>query len=276
MVCKQTEPSMTSRSDINGQAAVESHRSRERERPDSACELTQAVRGPLDAPCTLATAGASRSTVSMSPESFDIVSSDVLREQRLPPGQVSVSTDRLTGRPKWPVLHAGGVPQIDTSTWTLRLHGLVEEEVILDWDRFTRLPRHRVRCDIHCVTRWSRLDNVFEGPLVRTVLQHVRLKPDVSHVLVHAHSVDTGPWSTNLPLDAFADEDCLFATHHDGEPLSAEHGGPVRLVVPKLYFWKSAKWVQSVEFLRKDKPGFWERNGYHRLGDPWREQRYAF
>lgn len=212
----------------------------------------------------------------MMPRTPDIISSDVLRDKRLPPGQVKVSTDKTTGKPKWPVLHAGGVPIVDTSTWTLRFHGLVEKEVVFDWDQFNQLPRHTVRCDIHCVTRWSRLENIFEGPLVRTVMQQVPLKPNVSHVLIHAYSVDTGPWSTNLPFDAFNDEDCLFATHHDGEPLSADHGGPVRLVVPKLYFWKSAKWIKSVEFLGKDKPGFWERNGYHMLGDPWREQRYGF
>ena len=211
-------------------------------------------------------------------ESVDeiIVSSDVRRGQRLPPGQVLTAIDRKTGVAKFPVLDAVGPPQIDRARWCLRIFGLVEQAIEFDWPRFNELPRVKVRCDIHCVTRWSRLDNLFEGPLVKTVMRHVTVKPEATHVLLHAHdNVGTEDWTTNLPLKAFMDEDCLFATHHDGKPLSLEHGGPCRLVVPKLYFWKSAKWVKGVELMAGDKPGFWENNGYHMHGDPWTEERYG-
>jgi DMSO/TMAO reductase YedYZ molybdopterin-dependent catalytic subunit len=205
-----------------------------------------------------------------------IVSSDTNRAVRLPPGQVLTAKERATGRHKWPVLHFGDVLDLESSTWSLRLFGLVEDEIVIDMPTFLSLSRVQVHCDMHCVTRWSRLDNVFEGVSVRTILDQVKVKPEATHVLIHAPGPRQEPWSTNLPIDYFADEDCLFATHHDGVPLSADHGGPVRLIVPKLYLWKSAKWATGVEFLHKDKPGFWERNGYHMLGDPWLEQRYSF
>jgi hypothetical protein len=136
--------------------------------------------------------------------------------------------------------------------------------------------------DMHCVTRWSRLGNVWEGVSTREVMKHVKLKPEAKFVLVQAYdkafSIYGGAsnWTTNLPLEYFLDEDCLFADTHDGEPISHEHGGPLRLVIPKLYAWKSAKWVKGVEFRADDTPGFWERGGYHMLGDPWKEQRYRF
>ncbi|MEK6676555.1 MAG: sulfite oxidase-like oxidoreductase [Planctomycetota bacterium] len=205
-----------------------------------------------------------------------IASSDTLRGNRVPPGQTAVrSIDKQTGKLKWPVLHAGTVPYIDPEHWSLSLFGLVENPLKIAWNEFQALPKNRVKCDIHCVTQWSRLDNVFEGPTVRTVLELVQLSPKATHVLVHAHGPARDHWTTNLPLSYFADEDCLFATHHDGEPLTPEHGGPVRLVVPKLYFWKSAKWVMGVEFLSKDMAGFWEEGGYHMRGDPWLEERYS-
>ncbi|MHC4234548.1 MAG: sulfite oxidase-like oxidoreductase, partial [Planctomycetota bacterium] len=206
-----------------------------------------------------------------------IVSKDVLRDIRLPPGQVLTAVERKTGKRKFPVLDAVGPPQIDLTRWTLRIFGLVEEELALDWEAFSALPRAKLKCDIHCVTRWSRLDNLFEGPHVRTVMERVKIEPDATHVLLHSHDrIDGhGNWTTNLPLGAFLDEDCLFATHHDGQPLSLEHGGPCRLVVPRLYFWKSAKWVKGVELMAGDRPGFWEQNGYHMHGDPWAEQRFG-
>lgn len=203
-----------------------------------------------------------------------IASPDVLRENRLPPGQVLTAIDSLTGVAKWPVLDASGPPDIDMDKWRLRLFGEVEREVELDWALLMQLPFVRVRCDIHCVTTWSRLDNLFEGPSTRTIVDQVHPKPDARFVLVYAYDKVGGDWSTNLCLDDFVAEDCLLAVRHDGQPLSTEHGGPCRLVVPRRYFWKSAKWIKAIRFIREDQPGFWERNGYHMRGDPWREERY--
>ena len=182
---------------------------------------------------------------------------------RLPPGQA------LTD--KWPVLHYGSVPIIDPAKWSLRIFGEVEEEATLDWEAFSRLPRAAVASDIHCVTRWSRLDNRWEGVPVPEVLKLVRMKPSATHVMLHAY----GAWTTNLPLEDFDRPENLLATHHDGRPLTPEHGAPVRVVVPHLYFWKSAKWLRGIEMLSADRPGFWERNGYHMRGDPWKQQRYG-
>ena len=181
---------------------------------------------------------------------------------KLPPGQSRTE--------KWPVLHYGAIPRIDLSTWEFTATGLVEEPRRWSWEEFTRLPRTVVRCDIHCVTAWSRFDNTFEGVAATEVLRHVRVRPDAAFVMVHSF----GGYTTNLPLSAVLD-DVVFAFTHDGVPLTAEHGGPCRLVVPKLYFWKSAKWVRGIELGREDRPGFWEQNGYHMHGDPWREERYS-
>jgi DMSO/TMAO reductase YedYZ molybdopterin-dependent catalytic subunit len=182
---------------------------------------------------------------------------------RLPPGQ------RLTDG--WPVLTYGSVPRIDLKTWSLRLIGLVEEEVSFTWEEFNSLPQVTVHCDIHCVTTWSRLDNDFAGVLVSEVLSRVRLKPEAKAVMVHSH----GGYTTNLSVDEISGPDCMFALSHDGQPLTAEHGGPLRLLVPKLYLWKSAKWVRGLEFVAQEKPGFWETYGYHMHGDPWKEERYS-
>lgn len=187
---------------------------------------------------------------------------------RTPPGQ------QLTV--KWPVLHYGAVPTIAPDDWRLRIWGLVENEIELDWDQFNALPRANVHCDIHCVTHWSRLDNVFTGVLTRTLLELARPLPEARFVIEHASSEPDKDWTTNVPLNEFADEDCLLATHHDGQPLSAEHGGPVRGVVPQLYFWKGAKWISGLELVDEDRPGFWEVNGYHMHGDPWTEQRFGW
>jgi DMSO/TMAO reductase YedYZ molybdopterin-dependent catalytic subunit len=182
---------------------------------------------------------------------------------RLPPGQKVVED--------WPVLTYGGTPRIDTKDWELRLFGLVEEEVTFDWQRFTSLPATVVRCDIHCVTSWSRFDNEFEGVSIPELLKHVRLKPEATAVMVHCY----GGYTTNLLLEDFVRDQNLVAYKHDGKPLPPEHGGPARLVVPHLYFWKSAKWVRTFEFIPKDRPGFWEQYGYHIRGDPWKEERYS-
>lgn len=181
---------------------------------------------------------------------------------RLPPGQVATL--------KWPVLHYGSVPRFDPTRWEFRISGLVEKPVRLGWEEFLALPRIEVTSDFHCVTHWSRFDNRWEGIPFRAVLRLVQPKPEAGHVLVHAEE----GYTTNVPLADLDRDNVLFALHHDGQPLPAEHGGPLRLVVPHLYAWKSAKWVRGLEFIDRDRPGFWEQNGYHAHGDPWREQRY--
>jgi DMSO/TMAO reductase YedYZ molybdopterin-dependent catalytic subunit len=192
-----------------------------------------------------------------------IISPDTLRENRVPPGQ------RLTD--KWPVLHYGSVRKIDVKKWTFKITGLVEKEVTLTYEDFISLPQVEVFSDIHCVTTWSRLNNTWEGVSAGVIKDLTKLKVEAKYVMVEGE----GGFTTNLPLDDFFQEDALFALKHDGQPISAEHGGPVRLVVPRLYFWKSAKWVTGVRFMAKNEPGFWERAGYHIHGDPWTEERYG-
>ena len=172
---------------------------------------------------------------------------------------------------KWPVLHDGRVPRFDPATWEFRTSGLVEIPIALNWEEFMKLPRVEVTADFHCVTRWSRFDNRWEGVSFRAVCDLTRPKPEAAHVLVHAAE----GYTTNVPLKDLAEENVLFAFQHDGAPLAPEHGGPLRLIVPKLYAWKSAKWVEGLEFLAQDRPGFWEQNGYHRYGDPFQEQRHS-
>jgi DMSO/TMAO reductase YedYZ molybdopterin-dependent catalytic subunit len=182
---------------------------------------------------------------------------------RVPPGQV-VTT-------KWPVLHYGDVPQVDTKTWRFEVSGLVERPYSLTYDELLALPRATVHCDIHCVTRWSRLENAFEGVAAQRLLQRAGVKRDAAYCLVHAEQ----DFTTNLPLSDLDRPENLIALKHDGEWLTPEHGGPARLLVPHLYFWKSAKWVRGLELLADDMPGFWEQNGYHMRGDPWMEERYG-
>ncbi len=181
---------------------------------------------------------------------------------RLPPGQ------SLTL--KWPVLHYGSVPRFDPATWDFRIWGAVETSVRLTWREFSLLPHVKSVSDFHCVTRWSRFDNTWEGVAFREVLKLVRLKPEASHVLVHAEQ----GYTANIPLADLDRDNVLFATHHDGQPLPADHGYPLRLIVPHLYAWKSVKWVRGLEFLSHDAAGFWEQNGYHMYGDPFKEQRF--
>lgn len=182
---------------------------------------------------------------------------------RLPPGQVLTK--------KWPVLHYGLVPPVDTATWTFEVSGLVERPYSITWDELLALPRTTVGCDIHCVTTWSRFDNSFEGVSVRSLLERAGVSPAARFCLVHAEQ----DFTTNLPLTDLDRPDNLIALKHDGEWLTPEHGGPARLLVPHLYFWKSAKWVRGFELLERDIPGFWEQNGYHMRGDPWTEERYG-
>jgi DMSO/TMAO reductase YedYZ molybdopterin-dependent catalytic subunit len=188
---------------------------------------------------------------------------DFDQRARVPPGQYLTE--------KWPVLTYGPVPQVDLATWRLALTGLVEAEKSLSWTDLQALPRVEVTADFHCVTRFSTLDNRWGGVGTREVLGQVAVRPEASHVLVHC----AGGYTTNLPLEDFLAPEALLADRWGGAPLPVEHGGPLRLVVPHLYAWKSAKWVTGFELLPEDRRGFWEENGYHTYGDPWREQRFS-
>lgn len=182
---------------------------------------------------------------------------------RLPPGQVLTE--------KWPVLTFGETPRVDLATWTFRCHGLVEKEVSWTWPEFLKLPRVELTSDIHCVTRWSRFDNRWEGVAVREIFRHLDVSPAAVAVMAHGE----GGYTTNIALPDLLQEDALLAIRHDGKDLEREHGGPCRLVVPKLYLWKSAKWIRSFELLDVNAPGFWEENGYHLRADPFREERFS-
>jgi DMSO/TMAO reductase YedYZ molybdopterin-dependent catalytic subunit len=183
---------------------------------------------------------------------------------RLPPGQYLTE--------KWPVLHAGDVPHTDLATWDFRVSGGVDNPISLGWDEFSRLPQVEVTQDIHCVTRWSRFDTTFGGVPWSAVKELVRPRPSARFAIAHAEQ----GFTANVPISFLEDERALLATHADGEPLAPEHGWPLRLVVPGKYFWKSAKWLRGIELSPVDKPGFWERYGYHNDADPFREQRYGF
>jgi DMSO/TMAO reductase YedYZ molybdopterin-dependent catalytic subunit len=184
-------------------------------------------------------------------------------DQRLPPGQ------HLTG--DWPVLDLGVVPPVSRDRWRLDVYGAIENPLFWSFAEFAAQKQAKFTSDIHCVTTWSRYDNVWEGLATRELLAACQLRDDARFVVLHSYD----GYTTNLALEDFAAEDALLAHSWSGEPLSDEHGGPVRLVVPHLYFWKSAKWLQAIEFLTDDAPGFWEVRGYHNRGDPWAEQRYS-
>jgi DMSO/TMAO reductase YedYZ molybdopterin-dependent catalytic subunit len=183
---------------------------------------------------------------------------------RLPPGQYLTE--------KWPVLHAGSVPHTDLATWDFRVWGEVEEPLTLRWEEFSALPTVEVTEDIHCVTRWSRFDTRFGGVPWSAIRERIGQRPSARYAIAHAEQ----GFTSNVPADFLEREGALLATHADGEPLAPEHGWPLRLVAPGTYFWKSAKWLRGIELSATDKPGFWERYGYHNDADPWEEQRYAF
>jgi DMSO/TMAO reductase YedYZ molybdopterin-dependent catalytic subunit len=182
---------------------------------------------------------------------------------RLPPGQ------SLTE--KWPVLHYGSVPTIDLASWNLRIFGEVESPTTFRFDELRALPHITLSNDIHCVTGWSKFDCRWDGISVRDLIARVRPTPLARYVMVHAEH----GFSSNLPLADLLDESVLLAFGMNGEPLAPEHGWPLRLVAPKLYFWKSVKWVRAFELMQHDAPGFWERNGYHMRGNPWNSERYS-
>ena len=183
---------------------------------------------------------------------------------RLPPGQYLTE--------KWPVLHYGGVPRVDLTTWNFVIDGLVEHPVRLTYEQFKALPRRTEKVDVHCVTRWSLLDSTWEGVPISELMKLVELKREATHVMVKAEH----GFTANLSLDDFLREQNMLVDTRNGEPIPPEHGWPVRLFVPHLYFWKSAKWVRGLEFMAGDKPGFWEQYGYHMRGDPWQEERYGW
>jgi len=183
--------------------------------------------------------------------------------QRLPPGQWVTE--------RWPVLHYGLVPEVDLDTWDFQVFGLVEEPLRLTYAQFMALPKVQVKADIHCVTRWTLLDSVWEGVAFQELMKLIKPRPEARFVLVHCEY----GFTTNLPLDVLLDDDVLFATKRNGEEITPDHGWPLRLLVPKKYFWKSAKWVRGLEFLAQDRLGFWEQAGYHNNAGPWKEERFA-
>jgi DMSO/TMAO reductase YedYZ molybdopterin-dependent catalytic subunit len=182
---------------------------------------------------------------------------------RLPPGQSPTV--------KWPVLSLGATPRVSTDEWQLSIDGAVAEPYVLDWEQFQRLAATAWHGDIHCVTRWSKFDMGWRGADVRSLIERARPLPEATHLLAHCY----GGYTTNMPLSDVLEHPALIAHEADGAPLEPDHGGPARLLVPHLYLWKSAKWIQRLELLDADQLGFWERNGYHHRGDPWREERYS-
>ena len=183
---------------------------------------------------------------------------------RLPPGQYLTE--------KWPVLHAGTVPDVDLATWTLEVSGEVERPLSLTREQLLELPSRELTVDIHCVTRWSRFDTRFKGVHWSEIAKLVSPRPGARFAVAHAEQ----GFTANVPYSALEEETSLIAYEADGEPLTADHGGPVRLMIPTRYFWKSAKWLTGIELLDHDEPGFWERYGYHNDADPWEEERYGF
>jgi DMSO/TMAO reductase YedYZ molybdopterin-dependent catalytic subunit len=188
---------------------------------------------------------------------------DPALRDRVPPGQYVTE--------KFPVLHYGSVPRTDLAAWDFKVYGEVAAPFSLTWQDFKALPRKQVTTDIHCVTRWTKLDTIWEGVPIREILDRAELRPSASHVLAHCEQ----GYTANLPLEVLDDEDVLLADIYDGKPLEPEHGYPLRLFVPKRYFWKSAKWIRGLEFLDRDILGFWERYGYNNNADPWKEERYS-
>ena len=185
------------------------------------------------------------------------------KDGRMPPGQSATV--------KFPVLHYGPVPKYDMSKWTLRVFGLVEQEKSWSWDAFTQLPTIKLTTDIHCVTRWSMFDTVWEGVRFRDIVELAGVKPEAKYVIAHCYY----GYTTNVPLDVMMDDDVLLAYRFDNKPLEPDHGYPLRTLVPKRYFWKSAKWLEGLEFTADDRPGFWEQAGYHNEADPWKEERHT-
>lgn len=194
---------------------------------------------------------------------FGNQSQDPAVMERIPPGQYRTE--------KFPVLHTGSVPNTDLANWDFRVFGEADSPFTLTWDQFKTLPRKTVETDIHCVTRWTKLDTVWQGVAIQEILTLAQVRPSATHVLAHSEH----GYTTNMPLSVLDDDDVMLADTFDGQPLDKEHGWPLRLFVPKRYFWKSAKWIRSLEFLDHDQLGFWERYGYNNSADPWKEERFS-
>ena len=188
---------------------------------------------------------------------------DAATAGRIPPGQ-TLARD-------FPVLHYGPVPRVDLKTWNLRLYGLVESPLEVTWGQFQQLPRAEVTLDIHCVTRWSKLDTPWAGADLQALLAQVKPSPRAQFVVAESEY----GFTTSVPLAVLDSPQSLIADTYDGKPLSAEHGYPARLIVPGKYFWKSAKWLRALKFVEHDELGFWERHGYHNDADPWKEERFS-
>ena len=197
-------------------------------------------------------------------EKTNMETRDDVSVDRTPPGQ------KLTD--KFPVLTYGDIPQIQLTEWSFTIDGLVNNKISYNWEEIMSLKQTLLTKDFHCVTQWSRLDNLWEGIRVKELIGNNNLKSNAKHALIYCY----GGYTTNLPSEVLLEEDVLLAHKHDGNPLSPEHGGPMRLIVPKLYAWKSAKWVKGINFIETEELGFWENLGYHSYGDPWKEQRFKF
>jgi DMSO/TMAO reductase YedYZ molybdopterin-dependent catalytic subunit len=197
-------------------------------------------------------------------QNSDLYTSQENLSQRIPPGQ------KLTE--KFPVLTYGDIPDIQTKDWTFTIEGLVKVKTIYNWNEMMSIEQIALTKDFHCVTQWSRLDNIWEGIKVKDLINKAGLLPNAKFALIYCY----GGYTTNLPTKVLLDEDVLLAHKHDGNALLPEHGGPIRLIVPKLYAWKSAKWIKGIKLIETEELGFWENLGYHSYGDPWKEQRFKF
>jgi DMSO/TMAO reductase YedYZ molybdopterin-dependent catalytic subunit len=180
----------------------------------------------------------------------------------VPPGQFVTE--------KFPILTFGQIPTIDKSEWNIKIFGLVRKNIYLKWNEIMNLKQISVEAEFHCVTQWSRLVNKWDGVQFKSIIDFVDIQEKTQYVMIHCY----GGYTTNLPLDVLLDDDVIFARRHDGRDLSPAHGGPLRLIVPQRYGWKSAKWVNGIEFMADNRAGFWESRGYHMDGDPWKEQRF--
>ncbi len=190
---------------------------------------------------------------------------DAAHKERIPPGQYETRD--------FPVLSAGPTPQTQLDRWTFSINGEIAEGLKLTWNEFLQLPSESITVDIHCVTKWTKLDTKWKGVAVETLLEKIDLEgnAEIKHLIAYAK----GGYTTNIPLTDVLNKNAWVVYEYDGKPLTPEHGGPARLLVPHLYFWKSAKWIESFKLVKEDRPGFWESAGYHNYGDPWKEQRYA-